>query len=125
VNDRARSTDERGAAAVEFALVLPLLVTLVFGIVQAGLALNTKLTLTHAVREGARTAIVDGDAKKAVKDAGTGLGLKNNDIDVIACDDDEVGEKAEVEAFTDVDLSIPFTDLGEITISSKAVMRCP
>jgi Flp pilus assembly pilin Flp len=117
--------DERGAVAVEFALVLPLLLTLVFGIVQFGLALNTKLTLTHAAREGARAAIVGANATAAVKDAATGLGLQSGDVDVVGCDADEVGEQAEVEASTEFELSIPFMELGDLTLSSKAVMRCP
>ena len=50
----ARRRDESGAALVEFALVLPLLVMLVFGIVSAGLAYGDHLALNNAVREGAR-----------------------------------------------------------------------
>ena len=117
--------DEGGVVAVEFALVLPLLVTLVFGIVQFGLALNTKLTLTHAAREGARAAVVGSNATTAVKDAATGLDLKTSDIDVVPCDDGTVGEQAEVEASTEFELSIPFMELGDMTLSSRAVMRCP
>jgi Flp pilus assembly pilin Flp len=45
---------ERGAAAVEFALLLPLLVLIVFGIVDFGRAINAQITLTQAAREGAR-----------------------------------------------------------------------
>jgi Flp pilus assembly protein TadG len=39
---------------VEFALVFPLLVVMLLGIVTGGLAYNQKLQVTHAVREGAR-----------------------------------------------------------------------
>jgi Flp pilus assembly protein TadG len=46
--------DERGAAMVEFALVLPLLLVLVFGIVDFGRAFQSWITLTNAAREGAR-----------------------------------------------------------------------
>ncbi len=49
---------ERGAAAVEFALVLPVLLTALMGLVDAGLALYDKAVLTHASREGARAGIV-------------------------------------------------------------------
>ena len=47
-----------GAALVEFALVLPLLLTVVMGIVDFGRALFTLNNLTSAVREGARFAAV-------------------------------------------------------------------
>ena len=46
--------DERGTALVEFALVLPLVLMLAFGVVTAGLTYNHKIDLTHAAREGAR-----------------------------------------------------------------------
>lgn len=46
--------DERGAAIVELAIVVPLLFALIFGMFSGGLAYNRKLTLTNAVREGSR-----------------------------------------------------------------------
>jgi Flp pilus assembly protein TadG len=49
-----RGSGDRGAAVAEFALVLPVLVMLMLGIVSAGLLWNTKLQMAHAVREGAR-----------------------------------------------------------------------
>jgi Flp pilus assembly protein TadG len=45
---------ERGASLVEFAIVLPILMMLLFGIVTGGLALNSKNSLNNAAREGAR-----------------------------------------------------------------------
>lgn len=47
---------ERAAAMVEFAIVLPVLLLIVFGIVDFGRALYTANNLTSAVREGARLA---------------------------------------------------------------------
>jgi hypothetical protein len=49
---------EDGAAAVEFALLLPLLVLLVFGIIHFGLAFNSRIQATNAAREGARLAAI-------------------------------------------------------------------
>ena len=49
---------EKGASAVEFAIILPVLIMLVFGIIQFGLAFNKYIALTHAAREGARLAAV-------------------------------------------------------------------
>ncbi len=45
---------EEGASLVEFALLLPILAALLFGIVTGGLALNSKNSLNNAAREGAR-----------------------------------------------------------------------
>ncbi len=45
---------ERGAALVEFAIILPLLMCLLLGIFTGGIAYNRKLSLTGSAREGAR-----------------------------------------------------------------------
>lgn len=58
----ARSADDRGAAAVEFAILLPLLLLIVFGIVDFGYALYSQHTLTQAAREGARLEALGRDA---------------------------------------------------------------
>ena len=56
---------ERGAAAVEFALVLPLFLMLLFGIVDFSRAFNIQLTLSDAAAEGARTLSAGGTAAAA------------------------------------------------------------
>ena len=48
------SRDRRGVAAAEFALVLPFLMTMFFGVVKFGVALNHNLALTDGVRAGSR-----------------------------------------------------------------------
>ena len=48
----------RGAATVEFALVLPLLLGLLFGIIEFGLLFKDQLSIQQAAREGVRTAAV-------------------------------------------------------------------
>lgn len=55
---RGRKTD-RGASAVEFALVLPILVLLVFGIIAFGIVLAQQLSISNAARQAARGAVVD------------------------------------------------------------------
>ena len=50
---------DRGAVAVEFALLLPILLLLAFGIIDFGRALNAQITLTQAAREGARLAALN------------------------------------------------------------------
>ncbi len=46
--------DDSGASAVEFALVLPILVMLLFGIMYGASLFNTQQTITQAAREGSR-----------------------------------------------------------------------
>lgn len=48
------SRRDGGASLVEFALVAPLFLLLLFGMISTGIALNEKQQMTHAVREGAR-----------------------------------------------------------------------
>ena len=47
---------ERGAALVELAFTLPLVMMLILGMVSAGIAFNHQLALTHSAREGGRFA---------------------------------------------------------------------
>ena len=54
----AGSRQQDGAAAVEFALLLPLLILLLFGFIQFGLAFNSRIQATNAAREAARLAVV-------------------------------------------------------------------
>jgi Flp pilus assembly protein TadG len=49
---------EAGGAAAEFAIILPLLIFFIFGIVEFGFLLYNKQVLTNASREGARAGIV-------------------------------------------------------------------
>ena len=49
---------QRGTAAIEFAILLPVLVLLLFGTIEFGLLLFNKQVITNASREGARAGIV-------------------------------------------------------------------
>ncbi|WP_243124594.1 TadE family protein [Clostridium sp. AWRP] len=50
--------NEKGQALVEFAMILPILLLLVMGIVQFGMVINSYLTIENASREGARAGII-------------------------------------------------------------------
>jgi len=61
---RARAGGERGAALVEFALVLVLVAMLLFGIIEFGVTYNDYIAIRQGTREGTRLAVV-GDVKNA------------------------------------------------------------
>lgn len=53
-----RRRDARGAAAVEFALIMPILLLLVFGIISYGYMLSFRQAISQGAAEGARAAAV-------------------------------------------------------------------
>ncbi len=72
---------ERGAAAVEFALVLPVLVMIMMGIIDFGMVTNAQAIVANAARDGARAASMGANSSTscvaAVKAASTLLGFSN------------------------------------------------
>jgi Flp pilus assembly protein TadG len=87
---KLKSSD--GQTMVEFALVLPLLAVLLFGIIQFGIVFNNYLDLTDATRAGARKAAVSrntsdpsgpaGVATQAVINSAGDITLKSTDVTV-------------------------------------------
>ncbi len=71
-----RLRDERGASAVEFAFIVPLLILLVLGIAEFGHAFQVQGTLSAAAREGVRAMALHNDpaeAKAVVRNAASSL----------------------------------------------------
>ncbi len=66
---------ERGQAAVETALVLPLLLAAMLALVQVGLLVRDHVLVVHAAREAARAAAVDPTAETATAAAMAATGL--------------------------------------------------
>lgn len=62
-----RGQEERGAAAVEFAMVLPILLLIMFGLIQYGWLFYQVQETSFAVREGARVAAVGSQNCDGVK----------------------------------------------------------
>lgn len=80
---RGRST--RGQALVEFAIVMPIIVVVVLGLLDLGRAVYAYNTLAQSARQAARTAMVNqvtADVKAQAVASGATLGLTNSDVDV-------------------------------------------
>ncbi|HVL05599.1 MAG TPA: TadE family protein [Acidimicrobiales bacterium] len=123
-----RRRDERGAAVVEFALILPLLVLFVFGIVEFGRAYSARIELTSAVREGARAVALGANAAEAetvTKDAAPGLARDRLTVPTpTLCTVTPAPPNARVEAHYPFTYTIPFFRDGTWTLQATGVMRC-
>lgn len=108
---------------VEFALVLPILLVLVLGIIEYGRAYNVQTTLTAAARQGARVMALQNNetsAKAAAQSAAASLGLTVSEISATAC---------ATGGTTTVTVTYPMTFVSgyfgtSITLTGKGVMRC-
>jgi Flp pilus assembly protein TadG len=90
---RRQTGNERGQAMVEFALVIPVLLVVAFGILQGGILFNNYMALTDAVRVGARQAAVGrtaadpvGQAEARLRDAAGHLDQAQLDVTITPAD---------------------------------------
>ena len=114
----------RGAAAVEFALVMPILIMLLFGIIEFGRAYNAKLTLANAAREAAREFVITGDdalVEALIVDLQTSLSAVTLTIDDL-CHLDQPHVLATSE--TDFAFNLPLIASGNMDLTETVVMRC-
>ena len=121
-----RRREERGAALVEFALILPILVLFVFGIVEFGRAYSARIELTAAVREGARAAALGNDGVAATKSGAPGLAPNRITVTTVPCatTTPPPDATATVTASYPFNYTIPLFRTGTWTLRATGVMRC-
>jgi Flp pilus assembly protein TadG len=117
---RIHTGNERGQTMTEFALVMPILLFLLLGIIQFGLVFNNYLTLTDAVRAGARKAAVSRRTSNptqltttAVQNAATDL--KASDLQVTVSSTFQQGDDVTVTASYPYSISL----LGMVVKSGR------
>lgn len=115
---------DRGAAMVELALVLPILVLLLVGIVEAGRAYGANVALQGAARDGARLAAL-GSSSSAVESAVYDTAGPADVVAVITtpCAGTGSGEAA-VQVRAQHQWRLPFMNLGVTTLNALARMPC-
>lgn len=106
-NRRMRS--RRGAAAVETALVLPVLLIFLFGIIEFGWMISVKNSLVHAAREGAREGALQSatvaDAQSRSMEELTAWGLQDKaTVNVV--------DSTEQDPFVRVNISVNQSDVS-------------
>jgi Flp pilus assembly protein TadG len=125
-----------GASAIEFALILPLLVLVLFGSVELSLLLYNKQVITNASREGARAGIVARSPRLTADDiadiAGTycgsnlvTFGTSANPLSIsVAGAGGAFGQDLSVTVTYDYDfLVLSNIGLGSIPLTSETVMK--
>ncbi|MFM6973649.1 MAG: TadE/TadG family type IV pilus assembly protein [Agromyces sp.] len=130
---------DRGAAAVEFALIVPLLIFLLFGIIEASRLYNAQISITNSAREAARfTAVHSGvaladiqaqavGAAPSLTPALTAAQVAVGYVDSSGVTTTSCGSGGNVI----VTISYPYSFLfgllntnGAITLTGKAMMQC-
>jgi len=132
---RRTGKKESGQSLVEFALVLPIFLLILFAIVDFGMAFHAWITVTNSAREGARVGAVRSsaaDIEQRVRDT-TGT-LDQDDLLVIVTNaEGDPGQSVVVDVSYDYSLISPLAGIvnmvsggtisGSLTLSSTADMR--
>ena len=134
---RNRISREEGVAAVEFALILPVLALLLFGVLEFGRVWSQYQVFQGAAREGARCAAVqatefsDCEIQPAIDNAAEPYDPATNAAVKIGgtsrpagCTDADQGQDVQVSWVQPLNINIPFWNDVTVTPTIKAVFRC-
>jgi len=132
---RRKGEGEGGQSLVEFALVLPIFLLVLFAIVDFGMAFHAWIAVTNSAREGARLGAVRGPAaeiEQRVRDTTGTLDQENLTVTVTNAEGDP-GDSVIVDVSYAYSLMTPMADLlalisggtisDSLTLSSTADMR--
>ncbi len=120
----------RAAAVVEFAVVLPLLLTILFGIIEYGWVFMVRQTLQTAAREGARIAVLQTSVEPYANVVGrvaqvmAPTGLSSYSITMRHAEPDDPVETVQVSIpYNDVSLMGGFFPTRHATLAGTCSMR--
>lgn len=139
---------ERGASAVEFALVVPIFIMLVFGIISFGMVFAQELGLSNGARQAARFGVVDGrtcgELTTEARNAASTLGMAASDVTVVVkrgttdatatvicgtstakpCAGSTAGQSLFVTTSFPSRIMIPPVITRNVTLTEKGIFRC-
>src|SRR3972149_11223905 len=110
-----------GASSVEFALIAPLLIMLIFAIFEFAIVYGDYLAIPHAAREGARLAAVGRFSEEVVRDRA--YPVSPSAISVTYPSGNSHGEPVQVRVEYIFQLKIPFFGERTVPLASQASMR--
>jgi Flp pilus assembly protein TadG len=121
--------DNRGQALVELAMTLPILLMLLFGIVEFGRIFNAYLVVNNAAREGARVAAVgyaNEEIISTVNKAAAIFDARDLDIQIDPENSREQGKEVVVSVSYSVDIFAPIISAiipDPFEVAGTSVMR--
>jgi hypothetical protein len=138
IQKQSSASSRRGAVAVEFAIVAPVLVAIVFGMIELGTAFEMQNLLEVAAREGARFASMDRDGlldpgesanEKLIEDVKNFLatnGISKDDITVEVKDHENPSEDFDLDdpendlRLFEVRISVDWSDMSVMPVAAGA-----
>lgn len=135
---RTAKRDRRGAAVVEFAIVAPVFILLVFGMIEFGRAVMVQQVLVNASREAARQAVLDGTTVGDIESRiGTYLSASDITSETVSytVNGSVVSDPTQSAGFGDaigVEIAVPFDDvswmpvpkyIGGTVLRATSIMR--
>ena len=133
---RNRVSREDGVAAVEFALILPVLALLLFGVLEFGRVWSQYQIYQGAAREGARCAAVKVDSTCVIQTEidraaepfdpfpDASVSIVGGGPAANGCTPQTVGQDVQVSWQQDLEVNIPFWNDVTLSPTVKAVFRC-
>jgi Flp pilus assembly protein TadG len=121
----SRGTGDEGQAAVELALVLPLVAILLLGLVQVGLVVRDQILVLHAAREAAREAAVDAGADVPARAAAASSTLDAGRLTVESSGRGAPGSRVRIHVSYRAPTDVPLVGgaIPDITLEASATMR--
>ena len=121
----ARGTGDEGQAAVELALVLPLVAILLLALVQVGLIVRDQILVLHAAREAAREAAVDAGPDVPRRAAAASSTLVADRLTVASSGRAGPGSRVEIHVSYRAPTEVPLVGgaIPDITLEGSATMR--
>lgn len=114
--------DDRGVVALEFVLVAPFLIALIFSLANFGIFFAKKVEVESAARDAARTlALSPGMTPAAAVPSGMTLDTTKTNV---GCVEGDTTSDARINLASDYTFSIPGIPIGTKTIRVEGKMRC-
>jgi len=119
---------QKGQSMVEFALVIPVLILLLFGILDFGRVFHAYLTIDHAGREAAREASIgkdDGTIRSVAVNKASSINLAESQVDISPGGTKSSGSQVTITITYPISFLTPVISsiTGPITLKNSTVMR--